>query len=996
MLPVSCGYLDCYIFSKLKISGKYQWTCKNCIELEKYYYCRYKINKNGTLFMYFDTPHVITQWNLITRKFEMLYIPNLNLFPNIFTNWLEMNRDNTLLAIAFFTESKSIAVYVYSTKSGIEIANKTFSDENGKLNKFCFIGSREKERLLISYWNSNTKNYVTYILNPLTYTLDKSPDTNVLHDILNQNYVVINDYIIKIDKNELSIKRLSQNENWKNYLQSKERYVGSTFFNAKEIKQFIQDTLDKYKSNQFLTHSYSDVSEYIYSGQAYTWIVTNKYYKYIKRNQTCIRARIQSNLKETSEITFTSHDSANSYTLEIKMLKNDDIIFVSSSGIRIFSVNSEISSIELIYFWKEDAKNAPTQEAQQSIVKHLISFYNKLDLNTEILPTPNLDDYNYYSTLKNNEIALKFYGKEIIQQLVQWNKNYDINEILDNCYKYSLSMYESGDINNFLLFISQIAFALVELEKYNKDLRATENFLLKINLLIIKDSYFRYINNSLLSHLQHYRIYVYSYLSSTSFFDHLLFWIYENWNLLKKYYPKIYKILKSPYLFYLSYFTNYSQKTVRLIFPLLNFATYSQNYSYYELLYLYDNSFTLLNETNYYKLLNIKALINFKWNTYGKYYYFLIWTIYSIFMGCFLILSTISKDEISRNTYIFLLIVIIFLGFFYFIFEVRQFIHKPIHYITSPWNWSDLAAILIPTIISITWLYNKTLPVEVIAIANLFLEIKFILYFRFVDRLGIYFAAIIDVARQIFLFFFCIVLFTVLAFSHSFHLLLRPTSKYSYNQPSYTNDINNPWNLVPTYQSILPNGTIEGKSFIETPDKNTNMFTNFGTSILAVYFMLTGDTSAISSWVLENNWILAILLFLSKIELFWMLPYQRRKPNWFPKILYYEASDYELKKYINNIKNDEEIFQNLLPIIKIIAEIKDTSKEIEDTIKAQIDESLNYSTKAKIDESLKDILKAQIDESLKDILEDQINKALKDPIDKFNRLIKFIEKKESE
>ncbi|KAF0464556.1 hypothetical protein F8M41_026510 [Gigaspora margarita] len=271
-----------YIFSKLKFNGKYQWTCKNSIELEKiveeYDYYRCKINKNGTLFIYFNTPNVIAQWNLITRKLEMQYMPNLNLPSNLLHNRLEMNSYNTLLAIAFSIENGTgKTVYVYSTKSGMDIANKTFSDERHRsfsLHKFCFIGSREKERFFISFRNKEAK--ITYILNPLTYTLDKSPDTNVLHDILNQNYKVINDYIIKIDKNNLSIKRLSQNENWKNHLQSKERYVGSTFFNTNEIKQYIQDTLDRYKSNQFSTQSYSDVSKE-YPGVAYTWIVTNEY-----------------------------------------------------------------------------------------------------------------------------------------------------------------------------------------------------------------------------------------------------------------------------------------------------------------------------------------------------------------------------------------------------------------------------------------------------------------------------------------------------------------------------------------------------------------------------------------------------------------------------------------------------------------------------------------------------------------------------------------------
>ncbi|KAF0522450.1 transient receptor potential cation channel subfamily a member 1-like [Gigaspora margarita] len=1089
-----------YIFSKLKFNGKYQWTCKNSIELEKNDSNRYnkcKINKNGTLFIYFLKPHVITQWNLITRKFEMQYILNSNLRLQLCYNRFEMNSDNTLLAITFYIKSRGRAVYVYSTISGIEIANKTFS-ESFSLHKFCFIGSKEKERLFISFWNGKTKNYIIYILNPLTHTFDESPDTNILHDILSQNYEVINDYIIKIDKNELSIKRLSQNENWKNHLQSKERYVDSIFFNTKEIKQFILSILERYKSNQFLTQSYSDVSKE-YPGVACTWIVTNKYNEYNKHSDTTLKAQIKSNLTETSAANFNSNDSADSYNLEIKVLKNDDIIFVSSSGIRIFSVNSEKNSIELIYFWKEDIQKISTQKAQQSINKHLISFKNKLDIDIVILPAPIFGIWvNCFDTLKNNEIALKLYGKEILQHSGRkTNLHNETNVILDDCYKYSISMFENGDINNFLLFISQIAFALVELEKYNKNLKATENFLLKINLLIINDIYIKYINDySLLSHLQYYGIYVHSYLSNTSFFDYLLFWISENWSLLKNNYPKIYKILKSPYLFYLSYFTIYPQKTIRLMFPLLNFATYSQNYSYNELFSLYNNSFTSLDISDYYKWWNIKALINFKWNTYGKLYYFLIWIIYSIFMYCFLIVSTISKSEISWNNQVILLIITIFLGFIHFIFEVRQFIHKPMHYITSSWNWFDLAAILFPTITSIIWIYDITIPVWIITISVFLLEIKFLLFFRVLQYFGTYFAIMIGVAQKIFS-FLVVLGILVLAFAHSLHILLRPTTKYSYNQPSYTDDSNNPWNLVSTYQFISSNSTVEGSSLVEIPDDNTNMFALFSTSLLAVYFMLTGDSSAVSSWVYKNNWMLVFLMvifsffttiyllnlfitllgaavdetnneesflhlkceILSEIELFWMLPYQRRKKNWFLDILYYEASVHELKKYLKKSTEDEEIFENLLPSVKkklqdlfpeikelteikySNKEIKDSKEEIKDTIKAQKDELVNdlkaqidkslkaqideslkaqidellktqkdeslkdlkaqmdeslKNLKDQIDESLKDKLKAQIDESLADRLKIQIDEALKDPIDKFNKLIEFIEKKESE
>ncbi|KAF0438402.1 transient receptor potential cation channel subfamily a member 1-like [Gigaspora margarita] len=246
-------------------------------------------------------------------------------------------------------------------------------------------------------------------------------------------------------------------------------------------------------------------------------------------------------------------------------------------------------------------------------------------------------------------------------------------------------------------------------------------------------------------------------------------------------------------------------------------------------------------------------------------------------------------------------------------------------------------------------------------IASFVLEIKFLLFFRVLEYFGKYFAIMIGVAQQIFS-FLVVLSIMVLSFAHSLHLLLRPTSEYSYNQPNNSDDANNPWNLVPTYKFISSNGTV-GETLIETPDDNTNLFTMFSTSILAVYFMLTGDSSAVSSWGIVDNWTLTLLLvlfsffttiyllnlfisllgnainqtyneesflqlkveILAEIELFWMLPHQRRKKNWFPELLYFEASVQELKKYIKNLKDEheDEILQNLLPEIKEIAEIKD-------------------------------------------------------------------------
>ncbi|RIB23528.1 hypothetical protein C2G38_2139706 [Gigaspora rosea] len=223
-----------YIFAKSKSNGKHQWTCKKSFELGKFYFCT--IDQNRKLFVLNLSPSfVIMQWDLITQKFDKQYMlfPNSNLDHDCLVDLqMKLNSDSSLFAITYEAyakyEDRRVSfcnVYVYSTKTGRMIANRKF-DEG--LHNFCFIGSKEKERLLFSGPNYEKKSYNFYILNPYKRTLDKSSENDVLQDIYAatfENYKsigsinIIFDYIIKNDNNQLSIQKLSQNEIWKNYLE---------------------------------------------------------------------------------------------------------------------------------------------------------------------------------------------------------------------------------------------------------------------------------------------------------------------------------------------------------------------------------------------------------------------------------------------------------------------------------------------------------------------------------------------------------------------------------------------------------------------------------------------------------------------------------------------------------------------------------------------------------------------------------------------------------
>ncbi|RIB09774.1 hypothetical protein C2G38_2146389 [Gigaspora rosea] len=103
----------------------------------------------------------------------------------------------------------------------------------------------------------------------------------------------------------------------------------------------------------------------------------------------------------------------------------------------------------------------------------------------------------------------------------------------------------------------------------------------------------------------------------------------------------------------------------------------------------------------------------------------------------------------------------------------------------------------------------------------------------------------------------------------------------------------------------------------------------------------------------EESFLLLRAEILSEIELHLMLPYQRRKKNWFPEILYYEASVEELKKYIKKVKSGEleaESHQYLSEAILNISQFEDTNEELKKQInKISQFENTNKELKEQID-----------------------------------------------
>ncbi|CAI2166722.1 1014_t:CDS:2 [Funneliformis geosporum] len=318
---------------------------------------------------------------------------------------------------------------------------------------------------------------------------------------------------------------------------------------------------------------------------------------------------------------------------------------------------------------------------------------------------------------------------------------------------------------------------------------------------------------------------------------------------------------------------------ISFIVPCFEFTKYKSDYEYWEELIKppKDILFVALDDQTFYDSWNAEALLNFKWDTFGRSYYYLLWGFFTMFMLSFGIGSTLSSSIISDDTRNIFLRISIILGSFHMIHEIRQCFWDPIRYFRSIWNWFDLSAIIVP------------------------------------------------------------------------------------DEPVQNDDPNNPWNLVTKYQSVTPNGEINsGVELIQQPDSKLNQFSTYPTSLLAMYLFLTGDSSALASWAYQENPFMTVLLvifsflivvylmnliigllnleiegnrmhflfklqkaeILAEIELFLLLPNQRRWQDWFPDVIFYDIPIEDVQKRIIEIDNPLSISKYISEKLRNLAKLE--------------------------------------------------------------------------
>ncbi|UZO15210.1 uncharacterized protein OCT59_006641 [Rhizophagus irregularis] len=150
--------------------------------------------------------------------------------------------------------------------------------------------------------------------------------------------------------------------------------------------------------------------------------------------------------------------------------------------------------------------------------------------------------------------------------------------------------------------------------------------------------------------------------------------------------PRILKRLHNDTLRKILNYERLHKQQIVLIIPYINYSHYPLKYSFWkEIFYPQSSVFTDTCVKEFYSNWNGEAIINFKWKTFGRIYYFIIWLLFMVFLVCFTIASY-PTNSITQEIRIKLYQTTIAFGFYHLLFELRQFIWNPKNYVLSIWN----------------------------------------------------------------------------------------------------------------------------------------------------------------------------------------------------------------------------------------------------------------------------------------------------------------------
>ncbi|KAG0321897.1 hypothetical protein BGZ99_003622 [Dissophora globulifera] len=435
------------------------------------------------------------------------------------------------------------------------------------------------------------------------------------------------------------------------------------------------------------------------------------------------------------------------------------------------------------------------------------------------------------------------------------------------------------------------------------------------------------------------------------------------------------------------------KKKMIYVSPFPKLSMYEPNQQWFKGHESVKSAFTEIAGRDFFDSPAMKATLDFKWHKFGFYYWALRFLVVLIFFLLVILISamqitTSASDDIAMRYLINWRPVFqtaIAFGLILIVYEFVQFLESPKKYTSSPYNYMDLAAYVMPVIGCILFLQTKVGSIDhetgtdrgpaqiwVTSFAILALYMNVLFELRVIKELGIVVNIILNITRRIVWFFLIFGLFLV-SFTHAL-LHLMHTGRHSTCPPDGCDGSDYPDEYPRNFF-----GALAATCFFLAGryDPISTLFDSGSTSfhiMMVIFFFFTAILLLNILIALMNDafneskdqgqlaWLKQLSEVISEVEIFLMSRGARQNRNYFPDYIYYVASEQEADLYESKFNIVENRFssntvaveQNATQLAQraILRDVQSLSKDIERIKQTQeeltnlITEFLAQSTKA--------------------------------------------------
>jgi hypothetical protein len=393
-------------------------------------------------------------------------------------------------------------------------------------------------------------------------------------------------------------------------------------------------------------------------------------------------------------------------------IENGDLIMITKQGLRIFTIIRPANKIRMRYFWICDAwkeawkcskkgitnddKNDDKNDDEKNDEKNdNINLFNFEDAKAELrrydqLPpldiTKIIELYEtFYITEDNSRIwpykellrhylndtsTLAKYGKRILYKAIDAKKGNIVELICDLC----IDFLEKDSDNFYLLKI--IVKSLPMLQQNYPEIVA--EFMAKSSMILDHQCFIAINSEQTPFH---------GYARDVMIYEKNTYW--DHYHKFQSVYYKLFYFVKNiiDTISGDDEEENFGTPVVVFLIPLYKFSSFSPKFNLVKDIYHpKSNPFTDTYYPAFYNEWSAEALLNFKWHTYGKFYYYAIWGWFLVYLLIFSVGTTTSDETLSEEMRGTLLFGTIVIGSVFFINEIRDFIWRPRRYLRNFWN----------------------------------------------------------------------------------------------------------------------------------------------------------------------------------------------------------------------------------------------------------------------------------------------------------------------